>query len=202
MTQHETLTAKRGRKLKGSVNGQQVKSGEPKTPLPSPVSPLSGYKTLAKEFPDFPGIDPVAMYHNNIVSHFAREYVTVQEKELSKYGMGLGRHTCLGLIYWAGKEGISPAALADRMGVTRGAMTGLIDSLEREGWISRENHPSDRRMVRLVITDDGRKKYEQYHPHHATSLSKFMNTLTKQEQKQLVQLLRKLSSGFERLLQP
>src|SRR5690606_18797427 len=112
-----------------------------------------------------------------------------------------GRHTCLGLLYSAGKEGVSPAERADRIGVTRGAMAGLIESLAGEGRISRADHPVDRRMVRLVITEDGRNKYEQYHPYHATSLSRFMNNLTKQEQKQLVQLLTKLSSGFERLLQ-
>src|SRR5690606_13496829 len=96
---------------------------------------------------------------------------------------------------------ISPAELADMMGITRGAMTGLIDSLEREGMITREKHPDDRRMVKLLLTAKGRSKIDQYYPLHARRLSRFMNVLTKKEQKQLISLMNKLAGGFKHLTQ-
>jgi DNA-binding MarR family transcriptional regulator len=37
--------------------------------------------------------------------------------------------------------------LAERTGLTTGAVTGLIDRLERRGYARRERHPSDRRSV-------------------------------------------------------
>ena len=37
--------------------------------------------------------------------------------------------------------------LAERTGLTTGAVTGLIDRLERHGYARRERHPSDRRSV-------------------------------------------------------
>src|SRR3954447_2127377 len=37
--------------------------------------------------------------------------------------------------------------LAERTGLTTGAVTGLVDRLERRGYVRREPHPSDRRSV-------------------------------------------------------
>lgn len=162
----------------------------------SPLTPLSVYKEAAAHTP---GLDPIALYHNNAISQFARDYIAAQEKELGRYGLGMGRHIVLNLVNLAGEKGITPAELADRLGITRGAMTGLIDGLESAGFIVRENHPADRRMVRLVTTKKGQEKIAEYYPPHARTLCKFINTLTKAEQKQLVGLLNKLSTGFRHL---
>src|SRR5262245_58816371 len=37
--------------------------------------------------------------------------------------------------------------LAELTGLTTGAVTGLVDRLERRGYVRREAHPSDRRSV-------------------------------------------------------
>src|SRR2546427_3532544 len=42
---------------------------------------------------------------------------------------------------------LSPSALARRAGVHPATMTGILDRLERGGWIARERDPSDRRAV-------------------------------------------------------
>ena len=44
-------------------------------------------------------------------------------------------------------EPISPSALARRTGLHPATMTGILDRLERGGWISRERDPADRRAV-------------------------------------------------------
>ena len=52
---------------------------------------------------------------------------------------------CLDLI---SREGpLSPSALARRAGVHPATMTGILDRLERGGWIVRERDPADRRGV-------------------------------------------------------
>lgn len=52
---------------------------------------------------------------------------------------------CLDLI---NREGpISPTAVARRAGLHPATMTGILDRLERGGWIARERDPSDRRAV-------------------------------------------------------
>jgi DNA-binding MarR family transcriptional regulator len=52
---------------------------------------------------------------------------------------------CLDVISRHGP--ISPSGLARRTGLHPATMTGILDRLERGGWISRERDPSDRRAV-------------------------------------------------------
>jgi DNA-binding MarR family transcriptional regulator len=52
---------------------------------------------------------------------------------------------CLDLIARHGP--LSPTALARRAGLHPATMTGILDRLERGGWIARDRDPSDRRAV-------------------------------------------------------
>jgi DNA-binding MarR family transcriptional regulator len=60
---------------------------------------------------------------------------------------------CLDLIARYGP--LSPSALARRAGLHPATMTGILDRLERGGWIDRSRDPSDRRGV-LVEAARGR----------------------------------------------
>ena len=43
--------------------------------------------------------------------------------------------------------GLTPGQLGDRLALSSGAVTALIDRLESTGWARREAHPTDRRSV-------------------------------------------------------
>ena len=59
---------------------------------------------------------------------------------------------CLDLI---GRHGpLSPSALARRAGLHPATMTGILDRLERGGWIARDRDPSDRRAVAVRARRD------------------------------------------------
>ena len=60
---------------------------------------------------------------------------------------------CLDLISRDGP--LSPSALARRAGLHPATMTGILDRLERGGWIVRERDPTDRRAV-LIRAERGR----------------------------------------------
>lgn len=146
-----------------------------------------------------PGVDSAALYHNNILSRFVRDYVAAQNRRLGRHGLATARHFALGIISLAGEAGITAGALAERLAITRGTMTGLIDGLERAGLVERRRHDGDRRKVRLVCTPAGRLKLETYWPAHAQSLCEFIGVLSHAEQRRLVRLLTKLSGGMWRL---
>jgi DNA-binding MarR family transcriptional regulator len=42
---------------------------------------------------------------------------------------------------------LSPSTLARRVGLHPATMTGILDRLERGGWVARDRNPSDRRAV-------------------------------------------------------
>ena len=60
-------------------------------------------------------------------------------------GLGAAEWKCLGVL---DLEGPAPAGrLAAASGFTTGAITGIVDRLERAGYVRREAHPTDRRSV-------------------------------------------------------
>jgi DNA-binding MarR family transcriptional regulator len=59
---------------------------------------------------------------------------------------------CLELINRHGP--LSPSALARRAGLHPATMTGILDRLERGGWVARRRDPSDRRAVVVQAVRD------------------------------------------------
>jgi DNA-binding MarR family transcriptional regulator len=73
---------------------------------------------------------------------------------------------------------ISAGRLATECGLTTGAITGIIDRLERAGLVRRVNDPKDRRRVLLDPIDDfekNKKICELYRP-----MSEMFNTLAQE----------------------
>jgi DNA-binding MarR family transcriptional regulator len=68
---------------------------------------------------------------------------------------------CLDLISRYGP--LSPSALARRAGLHPATMTGILDRLERAGWVSRDRDPSDRRAVVVrALRDRGTELFRLY----------------------------------------
>jgi DNA-binding MarR family transcriptional regulator len=58
---------------------------------------------------------------------------------------------------------LSPSALARRAGLHPATMTGILDRLERGGWIARERDPADRRAVVVrSVRDRNAELYRLY----------------------------------------
>lgn len=51
-------------------------------------------------------------------------------------------------------EGIGPVELSERLGISSGSGTELVDRLERAGHIRRDRHPQDRRRLVLHMSDE------------------------------------------------
>jgi len=71
-------------------------------------------------------------------------------------GMNITDHKCADLLARTGP--ITAGDLARRTGLTTGAITGVIDRLEREGFVRRARDPHDRRRV---IVEPVVKRMEQ-----------------------------------------
>jgi DNA-binding MarR family transcriptional regulator len=91
---------------------------------------------------------------------------------------------------------MSPSELAANLDVTRGNMTGLLDGLEREGWIRRTSHPEDRRGVLITLTDDGLKRLEKILPVHYHRMNLLLSTLTTAEAEAIIHAVPKLVAGM------
>lgn len=68
-----------------------------------------------------------------------------------RLGVGVTDQKCLEIVQ--GRDGgATPGLLAERTGLTSGAITAVLDRLEKAGFVRREKDPEDRRQVVVRLT--------------------------------------------------
>ncbi|WP_126173208.1 MarR family winged helix-turn-helix transcriptional regulator [Altericroceibacterium xinjiangense] len=72
---------------------------------------------------------------------------------LTDFGLPTGSHTVLALM--SANPGSSQTQLADKAGLTKSALVGIVDELERRGLAARDRSSRDRRRNRLTLTPEG-----------------------------------------------
>ncbi len=65
---------------------------------------------------------------------------------------------CLEILIQETPDGVTPRELADRLGLTTGSATTMLDRLEKVGYITRSAHPSDRRKLLVHATAAARER--------------------------------------------
>ncbi len=69
------------------------------------------------------------------------------------HGLPTGSLTVLSLV--AANPGSSQTALAERAGLNKSALVGIIDQLEQHGLIARDRSTTDRRRYGVTVTPEG-----------------------------------------------
>jgi DNA-binding MarR family transcriptional regulator len=87
---------------------------------------------------------------------------------------------------------LSPNQIAERLIISRATVTGLLDSLERRGFVQRSPHGSDRRMLLIELTDTGRKVAADFRPIVHQREKVWLGALSEKEQRQLIILLHRV----------
>jgi DNA-binding MarR family transcriptional regulator len=75
----------------------------------------------------------------------ATAVIAFHEAGARRLGMTAAERKCAGMIAELG--GATPKELAEATGLTTGAITGIVDRLERAGYAKREPNAADRRSV-------------------------------------------------------
>ncbi|ADO74482.1 MarR family winged helix-turn-helix transcriptional regulator [Stigmatella aurantiaca] len=159
-------------------------------------------RRLAKRFPE---LDVSAITTCLSMLRLAQELTEGYDAHFSRHGLSQGRFVILIHLLDAEdahKDGWTPAELAEHAGVSRATMTGLMDTLEKDGLISRENHPSDRRMYTVRLTPKAHAFLQGMLPDHYRRISALMSPLSETERTTLQELLAKVASGIPALKNP
>lgn len=160
---------------------------------------LPRYECLLEASREFPDLDPSA---TEVFLHLLRsgdEAFRVVDSHLAQHDISQGRFGVL-MALWGNcqradsetEKPLTPAELADRTGVTRATITGLVDTLERAGLVTRTPHPDDRRMMSVGLTKRGGKLLAQIMPAHFRRMAWLMGPLGEGERKTFVRLLTKV----------
>jgi DNA-binding MarR family transcriptional regulator len=73
----------------------------------------------------------------------------------------------------------------------------FLDVLEKDGWVQRRRHPTDRRAHHVHLTDAGRKRFIRIGKKLDAAQTKALAGLSHGEQAELEKLLTKLILSFK-----
>ncbi|MHA3774273.1 MarR family winged helix-turn-helix transcriptional regulator [Verrucomicrobiota bacterium sgz303538] len=156
---------------------------------------LPRYECLLEAAEKYPSLDPSACEAFFHLLRTGDDVFSTEGRFLAQHHISQGRFTVLMLLHHCAAEKSTPAELADEAGVTRATMTGLIDTLEKDGLVVRGADPSDRRTVRIQITPAGEALLAGILPDYFRCVSAMVKFLNASERKQLVGLLQKIQEG-------
>ena len=74
----------------------------------------------------------------------ARVWRYCLDQRLKPLGLSMGKWTTLAHLAW-GADKLKQKEVAERIGIEEPTLAGILDRLQQDGWITRQNHPEDRR---------------------------------------------------------
>ena len=158
---------------------------------------LPRYECLVEASKQFPDLDPSACEAFMHLIRAGDEVTRVMDAHFAGHSITHGRFLVMMLLLE--KNGTdcprptTPAELADLASVSRATITGLLDSLERDGFVRREPDPADRRQMSVHLTIKGQAFMHDILPDHFRVITRLMSALSENERKTLSRLLTKVS---------
>jgi DNA-binding MarR family transcriptional regulator len=117
------------------------------------------------------------------------------EVELKRYKASLIRFNIMSALFINGGE-MTPSEIAESVFREKNSITAVINTLEREGVVRREPSTSDRRSVKVVITDKGWKEANRLSP-IAQELSRdVLSCMDKKQVEELVACMRTIRESL------
>ncbi|MDP6690629.1 MAG: MarR family transcriptional regulator [Alphaproteobacteria bacterium] len=89
-------------------------------------------------------------------------------------------------------DGLTMTELSNRMMVSNGNLTGLVNRLVAEGHVERRPDPDDGRRTRAALTAAGKALFDTMTPAHEAWVNRMLDGLSEDEVRHLHQLLGKL----------
>lgn len=104
---------------------------------------------------------------------------------------------CLAKNSHSSGEGLKVSELSRFLEITPPTVTQLINSLSAKEMVVRQADPSDRRVVRIKLTEQGMRITRKAKAHMDASLNKLVDYLGEEDSSQLAELLLKVHTFIE-----
>jgi DNA-binding MarR family transcriptional regulator len=166
--------------------------------------------------PHQPRLDDLIQAERDIVDRLSSEDVDVDFDALSvvsnvyRAASAIRRHmeqTVLGperlswtafvslWVLWIWDE-MEARHLAAEANVTKGTLTGVLDTLEGRGLVVRRRHDEDRRLVSVALTDDGRALIARVYPAFNQQETEVASLMTPRQRRAVAGGLRRVVAGL------
>jgi DNA-binding MarR family transcriptional regulator len=119
-----------------------------------------------------------------------RCFILKLSKQLTRGNVSFSQYCLLGFL--REEKQLSMSEIAQRMGHTTAAATGLVDRLEKLGHVQRTHGKDDRRKILVQITASGAALVAEVRDDMVSNLLKMMAALDEHEQKTWLQIYEKI----------
>lgn len=116
--------------------------------------------------------------------------------KIQEYGLTTPQFGVLEALYHLGP--LSLGDLAEKLLVTGGNVTYVMDRLEQQDLVYRERSEDDRRVIQAKLTAEGRALVEGVFQGHAEYIERLTRHIAAEERAELKELLKKLGKGVAR----
>jgi MarR family transcriptional regulator for hemolysin len=110
--------------------------------------------------------------------------------------VGLTRSQWSVLVHLFRADGIQQKELAELLDITAITLTGLLDRLERDGWVERRADPADRRAKRVYLTQKVAPVMKELRAVGREVRKAALAGLSESEQQTLMELLLKVRNNL------
>lgn len=97
-----------------------------------------------------------------ITNKYNKEITELFNQRLQEHN--ITRVQWIALFYIGNNEGITQRDLAQILDSNESSIVRLIDCMEKENIVKREKDPTDRRVTKLFLTEEGMKKRDEILP--------------------------------------
>lgn len=119
-------------------------------------------------------------------------------KTLSEDGGHHGEAFCLRAL--AENEGATQRDIAAMLHLSRPRVTKMLQALEAAGAVTRRSDERDRRLTRVFLTPEGRRRERQLHSRWAEHINQTVGAMSERDRRELIRLLDELSDQASRAL--
>jgi DNA-binding MarR family transcriptional regulator len=99
-----------------------------------------------------------------LISKVHQKLLTNLQKSFSESGIEVTPIQVMLLFFLQQNDGLSLTQISQGLMLENPTVTGLIDRLEKSGYVRRSDHPSDRRVYLVHLTEKGNKVAKKAFP--------------------------------------
>jgi DNA-binding MarR family transcriptional regulator len=161
---------------------------------------LPDAKVLKKFAERYEDVDSRSVTHFLNILHIGTELAESLDRFLATHGLLQGRWWVLILLMREEDLTSTPSELAEKAGLSRATMSGLINGLLRDGLVARQEDTKDRRSYSIRLTAAGQGKLDEVMPDYYPRVKKMMNAIPEQQREDLLKqlmLLKEQSKVFD-----
>jgi DNA-binding MarR family transcriptional regulator len=131
-----------------------------------------------------------------IIENLTKCQKVASPSEWQKIGLS---HSQVGMLFMIlHHKNANVKQISEHLGVTKSAITQLLDPIVTKGFIERQTDPHDRRIVRFNLTDKGKAALKQVHQLKSAGTRSALDTLSDDELEQLARLHQKAAQNLNK----